>query len=147
MTMACSFMACSSDDDYEVVVNPVTPETVAAGTYEGEWTRMLLTDSTEATNPGQIIIESDTAYIAKVKFVSESFNLSKEVTANITYANNGFYYFNYSTVNDLKAAFSGKVDAEGRNTIVFTIKQVDGRKIKEFKYSFSGLKTSTSTTE
>ncbi len=147
MTMGCSFMSCSSDDENEVVVNPVTPETVAAGTYEGEWTRVLVTDGSEATNPGQIIIEADTAYIARIKFVSEDFKLEKEVTANITYANGGFYYFNYSTVNELKAAFAGKVDAEGRNAITFTIKQVDGRKIKEFKYSFNGMKTSASTAE
>ncbi len=137
------FCACNDDDENAVYINPQTPDIIAAGTYEGEWERILLSDSTVKVEPGTVIITSDTAYIVKLQFSSEAFSLQKEAFGNITYADGGFYYFNYSTVNELKAPFVGSVDGNHVNRVSFTIKQADGRKIKEFKYTFKGLKVST----
>lgn len=146
LTLSCAFVACDDDDDNAVYVNPVTPETVAAGTYEGEWERLSISDSALEVGPGYVIILSDTANVVTAQFISEQFNLDKQAVANITYAGEGFYYFNYSTTSDLGAEFAGRVDASQVNSVSFTIKQVDGRKIKEFKYSFKGTKISNETT-
>ena len=135
-----AFFACNDDDDNVVYVNPVTPETVAAGTYEGEWERLSISDSTLETGAGYIVILPDTVNIVTAQFVSEQFNLDKQAIANISYAGERFYYFNYSTTTDLGVEFAGIIDENQVNQVSFTIKQADGRKIKEFKYAFKGAK-------
>ena len=140
-----AFFACNDDDDNVVYVNPVTPETVAAGTYEGEWERLSISDSTLETGAGYIVILSDTVNIVTAQFVSEQFNLDKQAIANISYAGERFYYFNYYTTTDLGVEFAGIIDENQVNQVSFTIKQVDGRKIKEFKYAFKGAKISDET--
>ena len=91
------------------------------------------------------MILPDTVNIVTAQFVSEQFNLDKQAIANITYAGERFYYFNYSTTTDLGVEFAGIIDENQVNQVSFTIKQVDGRKIKEFKYAFKGAKISDET--
>ena len=134
------FFACNDENEDAIYINPVTPAVAAAGTYEGEWERLSFSDSVLEVGPGDIIIAPDTSYVATISFRSEQFSLDKQVLANITYANDRFYYFNYSTTTDLGVEFAGIVDENLVNTVSFTIKQVDGRKIKEFKYTFRGIK-------
>lgn len=134
--------ACDNDvEGYDVTINPTTPDLAASGIYEGTWTRMLLTDSTTTEAEGQIVIETDTAYLVDVHFLSGDFNLDKSVIANITYANDGFIYFNNMSNTDLKTSFVGRIDGERVNTVSFTISQVENRRVKKFQYTFSGRKT------
>lgn len=142
MTLCCGFVACDNEvEDYAVTINPVTPDQAAAGVYEGTWTRMLLTDSSIVEGEGSIVVESDTAYLIKLHFVSEDFSLDKSAVANITYANGGCYYFNNTTATELKATFVGSISEEGVNTTSFTITQMENRRVKKFQYTFSGRKT------
>lgn len=143
MVLVAGFVACDNEvEDYDVRINPITPDSAAAGVYEGIWERMLLTDSSVVEGEGQIIIESDTAYLVTLKFISEEFNLNKSAVANITYANKGFRYFNHvaDPKSELKAAFVGQIDEEGINTTSFTITQMENRRVKKFQYTFVGRK-------
>lgn len=140
---AC-FMACDNDvESYDVRINPITPDSTAAGLYEGTWERMLLTDSSVVEGEGSVVIESDTAYLITLHFVSEEFNLKKSAVANITYANGGYQYFNHvvDPNSELKAAFVGQISKEGVNTTSFTITQMENRRVKKFKYTFVGRKS------
>ena len=80
---AC-FMACDNDvESYDVRINPITPDSTAAGLYEGTWERMLLTDSSVVEGEGSVVIESDTAYLITLHFVSEEFNLKKSAGVGV----------------------------------------------------------------
>ncbi len=103
--------------------------------------RMLLSDSTVLEGPGTVTIVSDSAYLITLHFQSEEFELDKSAPANITFANNGYNYFNYTTSTDLKCAFTGTIDADGVNTISFTITQMENRRVKKFQYTFNGVKS------
>lgn len=141
LAVGCSFMACDNEvEEYDIHINPITPDSAAAGVYEGTWTRMLLTDSSTVEGTGRVVIESDTAYLVALHFISEEFALDKSATANITYANEGFYYFNNSSTNDLKVTFYGSIDKEGVHTTSFVINQVENRRVKKFQYTFTGVK-------
>ena len=59
LALSCAFFACNDDDDNVVYVNPVTPETVAAGTYEGEWERLSISELTLEKGAGYIVILTD----------------------------------------------------------------------------------------
>lgn len=152
LSISCAFVACDDDNDEDIIyTHSQTPDLEAAGVYEGTWTRTLLKNS-EPTDDivdgiGTLTIESDTAYLISLKFECEELGLAQSAIANITYSNGGYYYLNYSTANDLKCAFTGTIDDEGVNTISFTVTQVDGRRVKYFKYVFSGTKTASAAPE
>ena len=114
MALVAGFSACDNEvDSYKVSINPITPDVAAAGVYEGTWERMLLSDSSVVEGEGRVVVESDTAYLVKLHFISEDFNLDKSAVANITYANSGFYYYNSTESTELKTTFFGSVNEEG----------------------------------
>lgn len=143
MALAAGFVACDNEvEDYDVRINPITPDSVAAGVYEGTWERMLLSDSSVVEGEGSVVIKADTAYLVTLRFISEEFNLDKSAVANITYANKGIRYFNHvaDPNSDLKTAFVGQIDEDGVNSTSFTITQMENRRVKKFKYTFAGRK-------
>lgn len=144
MALVAGFSACDNKiEDYNVSINPITPDVAATGVYEGTWERMLLTDSSVVEGEGRVVIESDTAYWVTLHFISEDFKLDKSAVANITYANSGFYYFNNTVNTELKTTFFGTVDEEGLHTTTFIINQVENRRVKKFQYTFAGRKVVT----
>lgn len=147
MALFAGFAACDNEvESYDVRINPITPDSAAAGVYEGTWERMLLTDSSVVEGEGRVVIESDTAYLVTLHFISEEFNLDKSAVANITYANKGFRYFNHvvDAKSELKAAFVGQIDEDGMNTTSFVITQMENRRVKKFQYTFVGRKADAS---
>lgn len=143
MTLLTGFVACDNEvEDYDVRINPITPDLMATGVYEGIWERMLLSDSSVVEGEGSVIVEADTAYLVTLHFISEEFGLDKSAVANITYANKGLRFFNHvaDPNSELKAAFVGLIDEEGVNTTSFTITQMENRRVKKFRYSFVGRK-------
>lgn len=145
MILGSSWIACDNEvEDYDIKINPVTPDLSAVGVYEGTWERMLLTDSSIVKGEGHVVVESDTAYLISLQFVSEDFKLDKSAVANITYANGGYYYFNNSDKTDLKATFYGTISKDSELTSSFTINQVENRRVKKFQYTFVGRKVENS---
>lgn len=148
MALVAGFSACDNEvEGYNVSINPITPDVAARGVYEGTWERMLLTDSSVVESEGRVVIESDTAYLITLQFISEVFNLDKSAVANISYANKGFHYFNHvaDPQSDLKASFVGQIDKDGMNTTSFTITQMENRRVKKFQYTFRGRKVDSHT--
>lgn len=138
-----AFTACSDDDDNDNPINAVTPESTAAGIYEGSFSRVIhgTTDTTTAT--GTMQITADSAYCADFTFVCTSFNVDRTSVANISYADNGFVFSNLYAGNPLGAAWAGRIDNDGIAVVKFFLKQVSNRRTVQYDYTFTGRKATS----
>lgn len=144
MTLGCSLTACSSDDNEDPVYNHTqTPEQAAQGTYSGQFIRLQANSSTAVPEYGEgtlVIIPSDTAYVAHVRFECAELAISAETPVNITYANDGFMFSNDLSTNPLGSPISGHINAVGTAESGFQLKIRQGRSTKTFDISFSGTR-------
>ncbi len=142
LALGFTFVSCDDDDLYTPTPNPVTPETVAAGVYEGTLTRTQTNTGAVETSTGTVTVVADSAYCADIVFdCAGDFSYQAKGVANITYANDGFYFFNnLASGNGLGAIFSGTIDADDNLNTSFTITQRQGFTSVTFKYEFEGKK-------
>lgn len=139
------FTSCSDDDEDNPISHSTTPEIETAGTYTGTWTKEQVGGDT-TTGSGTLTLSATDAEGKSTKNVTyvtvkcAEMDLDKSSTANITFAND-FYWFNSMTItNGFGTKFSGKINADGNATIAFTLVQKVGRKTYTFNYSFEGKK-------
>ena len=139
------FTSCSDDDEDNPISHSTTPEIETAGTYTGTWTKVQVGGDT-TTGSGTLTLSAtdaegkSTKYVTYVTVKCAEMDLDKSSTANITFAND-FYWFNSMTItNGFGTKFNGKINADGSATIAFTLVQKVGRKTYTFNYSFEGKK-------
>lgn len=139
------FTSCSDDDEDNPISHSTTPEIETAGTYTGTWTKEQVGGDT-TTGSGTLTLSAtdaegkSTKYVTYVTVKCAEMDLDKSSTANITFAND-FYWFNSMTItNGFGTKFNGKINADGSATIAFTLVQKVGRKTYTFNYSFEGKK-------
>ena len=139
------FTSCSDDDEDITISHSTTPEIASAGTYSGTWTKEQVGGET-TTAPGTLVLAATDAegksekYITYVTVSSAELNLDKSSNANISYANDFYWFSNMNTTNGFGTKFSGKINADGSATIAFTLVEREGRKTYTYNYTFEGNK-------
>lgn len=140
------FTSCSDDDEDITISHSTTPEIASAGTYSGTWTKEQVGGET-STAPGTLVLAATDAegksekYITYVTVSSAELKLEKSSNANISYANDFYWFSNMNTTNGFGTKFSGKINADGSATISFSLTEKQGRKTYVFNYSFTGKKS------
>lgn len=139
------FTSCSDDDEDITISHSTTPEIASAGTYSGTWTKEQVGGET-STAPGTLVLAATDAegksekYITYVTVSSAELKLEKSSNANISYANDFYWFSNMNTTNGFGTKFSGKINADGSATIAFTLVERSGRKTFTYNYTFEGKK-------
>lgn len=139
------FTSCSDDDEDITISHSTTPEIASAGTYSGTWTKEQVGGET-TTAPGTLVLAATDAegksekYITYVTVSSADLNLDKSSNANISYANDFYWFSNMNTTNGFGTKFSGKINADGSATVAFTLVERSGRKTYTYNYTFEGKK-------
>lgn len=139
------FTSCSDDDEDNPISHSTTPEIETAGTYTGTWTKEQVGGDT-TTGSGTLTLSATDAEGKSTKYVTyatvscSELKLDKSSTANISFANDFYWFSNMTTTNGFGTKFSGKVNADGSATIAFTLVERVGRKTYTFNYSFEGKK-------
>ena len=139
------FTSCSDDDEDITISHSTTPEIASAGTYSGTWTKEQVGGET-STAPGTLDLAATDAegksekYITYVTVSSAELKLEKSSNANISYANDFYWFSNMNTTNGFGTKFSGKINADGSATIAFTLVERSGRKTYTYNYTFEGKK-------
>ena len=140
------FTSCSDDDDDITISHNSTPEIESAGTYTGTWTKEQVGGET-TTGYGSLVLSATDAegksekYITYVTVSAADLNLDKSSNANISYANDFYWFSNMNTTNGFGTKFNGKINADGSATISFSLTEKQGRKTYVFNYSFTGKKS------
>ena len=143
--MSFSFVSCGDDDEDNPISHSTTPEIETAGTYNGTWTKEQVGGDT-TTGTGTLTLsatDADGKSTKNVTYVTVScsdMKLEKSSTANISYANDFYWFNNMATTNGFRTKFSGKINADGSATIAFTLVERVGRKTYTFNYTFEGKK-------
>ena len=139
------FTSCSDDDEDITISHSTTPEIASAGTYSGTWTKEQVGGET-TTAPGTLVLAATDAegksekYITYVTVSSAELKLEKSSNANISYANDFYWFSNMNTTNGFGTKFSGKINADGSATVAFTLVERSGRKTYTYNYTFEGKK-------
>lgn len=139
------FTSCSDDDEDITISHSTTPEIASAGTYSGTWTKEKVGGET-TTAPGTLVLAATDAegksekYITYVTVSSAELKLEKSSNANISYANDFYWFSNMNTTNGFGTKFSGKINADGSATVAFTLVERSGRKTYTYNYTFEGKK-------
>lgn len=140
------FTSCSDDEEDITISHSTTPEIASAGTYSGTWTKEQVGGET-TTAPGTLVLAATDAegksekYITYVTVSSAELKLEKSSNANISYANDFYWFSNMNTTNGFGTKFSGKINADGSAAISFSLTEKQGRKTYVFNYSFTGKKS------
>ena len=140
------FTSCSDDDEDITISHSTTPEIASAGTYSGTWTKEKVGGETTTASGTLVLAATDAEgksekYITYVTVSSADLNLDKSSNANISYANDFYWFSNMNTTNGFGTKFSGKINADGSATISFSLTEKQGRKTYVFNYSFTGKKS------
>ena len=139
------FTSCSDDDEDITISHSTTPEIASAGTYSGTWTKEKVGGET-TTASGTLVLDATDAegksekYITYVTVSSAELKLEKSSNANISYANDFYWFSNMNTTNGFGTKFSGKINADGSATVSFTLVERSGRKTYTYNYTFEGKK-------
>jgi len=141
LALPMTFESCSDDDD-NGPVSDGAPEVAAAGVYSGTFSRVKEGETTVYESAGTVTIEADKANFGNFILKCDEFAVDHNLLANITYAGEGFYFYNNSVVNALSSIFLGRINAEKEMTVTFTLKQRSGRVTTTYKYTFVGKKAS-----
>ena len=139
------FTSCSDDDEDITISHSTTPEIASAGTYSGTWTKEKVGGETTTASGTLVLAATDAEgksekYITYVTVSSAELKLEKSSNANISYANDFYWFSNMNTTNGFGTKFSGKINADGSATIAFTLVERVGRKTYTFNYTFKGKK-------
>ena len=139
------FTSCSDDDEDITISHSTTPEIASAGTYSGTWTKEKVGGETTTASGTLVLAATDAEgksekYITYVTVSSAELKLEKSSNANISYANDFYWFSNMNTTNGFGTKFSGKINADGSATVSFTLVERSGRKTYTYNYSFEGKK-------
>ena len=139
------FTSCSDDDEDITISHSTTPEIASAGTYSGTWTKEKVGGETTTASGTLVLAASDAEgksekYITYVTVSSAELKLEKSSNANISYANDFYWFSNMNTTNGFGTKFSGKINADGSATVSFTLVERSGRKTYTYNYTFEGKK-------
>ena len=139
------FTSCSDDDEDITISHSTTPEIASAGTYSGTWTKEKVGGETRTASGTLVLAATDAEgksekYITYVTVSSAELKLEKSSNANISYANDFYWFSNMNTTNGFGTKFSGKINADGSATVSFTLVERSGRKTYTYNYTFEGKK-------
>ena len=139
------FTSCSDDDDDITISHSTTPEIASAGTYSGTWTKAKVGGEPTTASGTLVLAATDSEgksakYITYVTVSSAELSLEKSSNANISYANDFYWFSNMNTTNGFGTKFSGKINADGSATVAFTLVEKEGRKTYTYNYTFEGKK-------
>lgn len=147
--VAVSMTSCREDYDIPSTGAPDHAETLAVGTYVGQWTRTTVSDGTEVTAPGSITFgvakdenSADMPNVSSMTVVCDGIDLgldSYSSVCNITRQNSGYLtYWNSTAANSFGMTFTGKISPENIATMNYTKIVRTGRREVEYTYSFTG---------
>ena len=139
------FTSCSDDDEDITISHSTTPEIASAGPYSGTWTKEKVGGETTTASGTLVLAATDAEgksekYITYVTVSSAELKLEKSSNANISYANDFYWFSNMNTTNGFGTKFSGKINADGSATVSFTLVERSGRKTYTYNYTFEGKK-------
>ena len=139
------FTSCSDDDEDITISHSTTPEIASSGTYSGTWTKEKVGGETTTASGTLVLAATDAEgksekYITYVTVSSAELKLEKSSNANISYANDFYWFSNMNTTNGFGTKFSGKINADGSATVSFTLVERSGRKTYTYNYTFEGKK-------
>lgn len=139
------FTSCSDDEEDITISHSTTPEIASAGTYSGTWTKEKVGGETTTASGTLVLAATDAEgksekYITYVTVSSAELKLEKSSNANISYANDFYWFSNMNTTNGFGTKFSGKINADGSATVSFTLVERSGRKTYTYNYTFEGKK-------
>ena len=139
------FTSCSDDDEDITISHSTTPEIASAGTYSGTWTKEKVGGETTTASGTLVLAATDAEgksekYITYLTVSSAELKLEKSSNANISYANDFYWFSNMNTTNGFGTKFSGKINADGSATVSFTLVERSGRKTYTYNYTFEGKK-------
>ena len=139
------FTSCSDDDEDITISHSTTPEIASAGTYSGTWTKEKVGGETTTASGTLVLAATDAEgksekYITYVTVSSAELKLEKSSNANISYANDFYWFSNMNTTNGFGTKFSGKINADGSATVSFTLVERSGRNTYTYNYTFEGKK-------
>ncbi|MBQ6062209.1 MAG: hypothetical protein IJK42_05185 [Prevotella sp.] len=143
MMMGLALNSCNDDENGEDAPYSFsqTPERDAQGTYIGTFTRTQVGTTEGESGEGTLTITpTDTAYVAVLKFESESLNLSTHVRVNIAHSNGGYVFSNHVTDNNIQSKIGGHINEARVVNTTFQLRQRQGRSTKVYNYSFEGSK-------
>ena len=140
------FTSCSDDDEDITISHSTTPEIASAGTYSGTWTKEKVGGETTTASGTLVLAATDAEgksekYITYVTVSSAELKLEKSSNANISYANDFYWFSNMNTTNGFGTKVNGKVNSDGSAVVAFTLVEKVGRTTYTFNYTFEGKKS------
>ncbi len=136
-----AFVSCSDDDDTNPKVG-TNPERDAAGTYYGTYTKLAEGTSDTIVGSGSLVVTAtENAYCATISFVSSELDFDVSAVSNITYANDGFKFWNANgDGTDNLSVFSGTIFGNGSAEAYFSALVYSGRTSTKYNFTFEGQK-------
>lgn len=149
--VAVSMTSCREDYDIPSTGAPDHAETLAVGTYVGEWSQTNVSTGEVKTAPGSITFgvakdenSNDMPNVSSMTVVCDGIDLgvnSDTSVCNITRQNSGYLtYWSSTKANPFGMTFTGKISPENVATMDYTKIVRTGRKEVEYSYSFKGSK-------
>lgn len=142
LAIGLGFTACSDDDDQ----NPIHSEaaaTVSAGEFTGTWQRVSSTDGSIVTAPGTMTLTSDgtSRNITNISVASEELSLEGSGIANISWADNGFVFYNVAAGDSAFASsFNGRINNDSITITFRKVVKLTKRSRAAADFTFKGIR-------
>ena len=149
VALAFGLASCSNKDEIPATGPLDNAEKIAAGVYEGTWTRVTVGTDEEVTGAGSITFSVDSEKygnnVSVMTLDSSTIDLGiaepKTTVCNITRLSSGeLTYWNQTASNPLGTIFYGKISTDEVATMNFTKIIEDGRFEIEYNFIFTGSK-------
>ena len=140
--------ACDNNVDIPPTGAPDGAETLAAGKYVGEWTRVNLSTEKVEVNSGSLTFTVDfeehnnNVLVMKAECADMPLGVNGDTSVcNVARLSSGeFVYWNMVQSNPFGMIFNGRISPEGVATMKYTKIIREGRRETEYSYSFQGTK-------
>ncbi|MCH5234691.1 MAG: hypothetical protein J1E16_05305 [Muribaculaceae bacterium] len=149
VALAVGMTSCDNKDELPDPGPLDNAEKLVAGTYIGEWTRVIDGTDEVETGKGSITFSVDSENygnnVSVMTLTAEGIDLGLDdkttSVCNITILSSGdFTYWNQTASNPFGTTFYGNVSTDGVAKMYYTKSVRDGRKTTTYNYSFSGNK-------
>ena len=139
--ICCGFVACNDDDDDPTYSHSQAAEVEAAGTYAGTFTRIRANSSTavEESAEGTLVIADSVSHVVNLTFTCDELGIATaKIPVNISFANAGCQFSNFSTNNPTGAPITGHISGEHELETSFQLIIRSGRTSPTFDITFTG---------
>ena len=142
--ICCGFVACNDDDDDPTYSHSQAAEVEAAGTYAGTFTRIRASSATavEESAEGTLVIADSVSHVVNLTFTCDELGIATaKIPVNISFANAGCQFSNFSTNNPTGAPITGRIGSDKELETSFQLKIRKGFSTTTYDITFSGKKS------